>query len=392
MNSNENPPRGFGGAGPSSHSQGQFPQGQFPQGQFPQGQFPQGQLPQGQFPQGQFPQGQFPQGQFPQGQFPQGQFPQGQLPQGQFPQGQFPQGQFPQGQPYPGQPWGGAASPNVPKKRIQMFLSTTKGKVVAALGAVLLFGMCSRSMVSSSLEEKSPKDESAETCRNGYGESKLTNCMAACGAGEKWACDVAELLKKEKAAESVRNEAREKRNAEELAARKTNVVATAAPQRPAEVSARKSEVQPATVGSSEQLGAARIGSIVTFNDSEWVIIEAKDMGARLESNNRFQKGVSSAEGKYIRIKFSIKNNGKRDERLFVRPKLVDARNREFSHIDFEGFYIPKDAKDLGLEKIPVGLKKEFYTIFEIPKDASGLKFQARALAMGGESKLVETGL
>jgi hypothetical protein len=45
------------------------------------------------------------------------------------------------------------------------------------------------------------KDSPASKCRNGtsYGESdkneKLANCLAACGEGEKWACDMAETLK-----------------------------------------------------------------------------------------------------------------------------------------------------------------------------------------------------
>ena len=78
--------------------------------------------------------------------------------------------------------------------------------------------------------------------------------------------------------------------------------------------------------------------------------------------------------------------------LFERPKLLDSQSREFGPHEHEAFYVPEGAKTLALEKIPVGLKKEYWSVYEVPKDAKGLKFQARALEADGDKVPIDLGL
>jgi hypothetical protein len=143
----------------------------------------------------------------------------------------------------------------------------------------------------------------------------------------------------------------------------------------------------------EKAVAKKIGDSVLFeDDSEWIVLEAKDLGSKIEPNNDFEKAAKSEEGHFVRVKFSIKNRGKKEEMLFEGPKLVDSEGREFGHYEKEYAYIPKDAKTLSLEKIPVGIKKEFHAIYEVPKDAKKLQFQTRALEFGGDKTLVDLAL
>jgi hypothetical protein len=136
----------------------------------------------------------------------------------------------------------------------------------------------------------------------------------------------------------------------------------------------------------------KLGESVLFDDSEWVVLEAKDMGNKVDSNNPFDKAAKSEDGKFIRVKFSVKNKGKKEEMLFDQPKLIDGEGREFGHHENETSYVPKDSKTLALEKIPVGLKKEFWTVYEVPTDAKNLKFETRALEIGGDKVAVDLGI
>ena len=146
------------------------------------------------------------------------------------------------------------------------------------------------------------------------------------------------------------------------------------------------------VAKAAAAAAKKMGEVVNFEDSAWVVIEAKDLGSTPTSNNQFHKAEKSDDGKFILVKFSVKNKGKKDEMIFDEPKLLDSQGREFTHQEHQSFYVPKGTKTLGLEKIPVGLKKEFYSVFEVPKDAKGLKFQTRALEVAGDLVPIDIGL
>jgi len=95
-----------------------------------------------------------------------------------------------------------------------------------------------------------------------------------------------------------------------------------------------------------------IGDVVKFDDSKWIVVAAKDNGSILKSNNMFQKEAST-DGKFITVRFKVKN--------------------------------------LTLEALPPSMYKEFYAVYEVPSDAVGFRFQARALSAFGDKILVNLG-
>jgi hypothetical protein len=137
----------------------------------------------------------------------------------------------------------------------------------------------------------------------------------------------------------------------------------------------------------------KIGDEVSFKDSTWVVIKAEDKGKTLTSNNQFQKDATSSDGKFILIQFKVTNLGNKEQRLINTPKVIDSKGREFKHMDKQAFFIPKDAKTMTLEALPASLSREFYGIYEVPADATGLKFQTRDLSslISPDYKLVDLG-
>lgn len=140
--------------------------------------------------------------------------------------------------------------------------------------------------------------------------------------------------------------------------------------------------------------APKIGDLITFpNDSEWVVDEAKDLGKTAKSNNQFQENLST-EGRYVLVKFSVKNLGPKEIRVFSQPEAIDSQGRKFKTVDSATFFIPKDGKTLALEGVGPGLKKSFYTLYELPPDATAIKMEVWEAhkPFAADTKAVDLGL
>jgi hypothetical protein len=57
----------------------------------------------------------------------------------------------------------------------------------------------------------------------------------------------------------------------------------------------------------------------------------------------------------------------------------------------EALYVGEGKKTMVLEQLPPSMPKEFWTIFEVPADATGFKFQLRSLGPLPDKKLVDLG-
>ena len=134
-----------------------------------------------------------------------------------------------------------------------------------------------------------------------------------------------------------------------------------------------------------------IGEKITFNDSEWIVTDAQIKGKSMKSNNPFQEDATT-EGKFVIVAFKIKNLSNKEERILDTPKIVDSQGREFREYDKGSFYIPENGKTLIMDALPSGLQKQFYAVYEVADDAKGFKFQARALSINGDKKLLDLGL
>jgi hypothetical protein len=138
--------------------------------------------------------------------------------------------------------------------------------------------------------------------------------------------------------------------------------------------------------------AAKIGDDVSFKDSKWVVLDAQDKGNSLKSHNSFQKDATTS-GKFILVHFKVTNLSNKEERIINTPKLIDSQGREFKDFDKQTFYIPKGTEAMGLKALPASIEKEFYAVYEVPADATGLRFQARDLksTFSPDYKLVDLG-
>ncbi len=129
-----------------------------------------------------------------------------------------------------------------------------------------------------------------------------------------------------------------------------------------------------------------------FDDSEWVIVEARDAGKELRSNSEFTDEVKKSEGRFILVHYKVTNLGKKEEMLLDRLKIVDSMGREFGPIDMESFYVPAHAKTIGLDALQPSLQREYWTAVEVAADAQRLKLQLHGFSLLGEKRTVDLGL
>ena len=54
-------------------------------------------------------------------------------------------------------------------------------------------------------------------------------------------------------------------------------------------------------GSSGSTGTAKMGDTVTFDDSEWIVIEAKDAGKSIKSNSEFNEEEKKTDQKLTQL-------------------------------------------------------------------------------------------
>ena len=134
---------------------------------------------------------------------------------------------------------------------------------------------------------------------------------------------------------------------------------------------------------------AKIGEKVVFDDSEWVVTSARDLGGSL--NHEFLDNKTTT-GKFILVEFTVKNTTKEEDSIADSPVLIDSEGRKFSFGEELVMYLQGDATTITFEALPPGLGKQFSAIYEVPADSTGLAFQARELAFSPSYKLVDLGI
>lgn len=156
-------------------------------------------------------------------------------------------------------------------------------------------------------------------------------------------------------------------------------------------SASASGSDSATPEKKAQKPATKIGDKVTFDNAEWVVLEAKTRGNKLKSNNQFQEAKTTS-GYFVEIKFQVTNTAKEEDRIMGGLSVRDSKGREFKEMDGQTFYLPKNSKTMGLEALPASMPKEFQAMFEVPPDAADLVFLTRSLGFSPDLTPVDLGL
>lgn len=129
------------------------------------------------------------------------------------------------------------------------------------------------------------------------------------------------------------------------------------------------------------------------DDSTWNVIRAERIGHNIAGNIENPDEIRNTDGVFIRVVFKIGNDTKSDQ-FFTTPLIVDDKDREYSVIDDNRYYIPKNIADPYLNKIPPGFSRTYCTIYEIPKDSSRILLQATTLQtydLGGNGTYIPMG-
>ncbi len=175
---------------------------------------------------------------------------------------------------------------------------------------------------------------------------------------------------------------------------KTKVEAEEAARREqaAKTAAAKKEKDAASERAAKEEAAkpAAVGDTVKFKDSEWVVIEARDLGQKL-GGGVFTK-PKATEGKFIYIRFKVTNTTNKEETILFTPGIQDSKGRRYEEMDDTEFYLKDNEKSMTMEQLPASLPKTFSCIFEVPIDATGIKFLARDFAaFGKQEKAISLG-
>ena len=137
---------------------------------------------------------------------------------------------------------------------------------------------------------------------------------------------------------------------------------------------------------------AKLGDTVSFDDSDWVVIEAKDLGKKIKSNSEFDDEKKDTSGRFVEVHFKVTNKEKKEEMVLDHPKVIDDKGREFGPIDMEAHYVPAKTKTIGFETLQPSMPKEYWTVIEVAADSKNLKAQVHSLGILPETRNVELNL
>ncbi|MFO0566953.1 MAG: hypothetical protein U0263_14900 [Polyangiaceae bacterium] len=133
---------------------------------------------------------------------------------------------------------------------------------------------------------------------------------------------------------------------------------------------------------------AKLGEVVKFDDSQWEVVSATAIGNAIQGF----AGDKKTSGKFVKVDFKVTNTSKQDETILDHPKVFDSQGREFKVLDDQALYIHEPEQPLTLESLPPSMMKRFTAIYELPLDAKGLSFEARALSAFGDRRKVALGI
>ncbi len=125
--------------------------------------------------------------------------------------------------------------------------------------------------------------------------------------------------------------------------------------------------------------------LVKFDDSEWTVIEARQLGSTLRGGEFSEP--KRTEGKFIYVRFKVKNITNEEQSILFTPAVIDSRGRRFEQFDDQFLYLPDKEESMTLEQLPSGLPKTFSAIFEMPSDATGISFLTRNFKTFGKDEI-----
>jgi hypothetical protein len=123
----------------------------------------------------------------------------------------------------------------------------------------------------------------------------------------------------------------------------------------------------------------QMGEFVDFDDSQWIVLSAFNLGNRLGGDELTE--AKTSEGNFIKVTYKVKNKGSSEEQIIETPKLKDSEGNEYNELDDVGMYLQEGENEMTLSQLPAHISKTFVSIYEIPAESKGQMFMARSLGM-----------
>ncbi len=132
----------------------------------------------------------------------------------------------------------------------------------------------------------------------------------------------------------------------------------------------------------------KLGEVVTFDDSQWTVVKAQNIGNTLQGIAEMKKTT----GKFIKVEFTVTNKSKQTESILAHPQIIDDQDREYGPIEAQSLFMGDREKSMTLESLSPDMMQRFFAIYEVPTDSKGLRFEARALSAFGKRRKVALGI
>lgn len=134
---------------------------------------------------------------------------------------------------------------------------------------------------------------------------------------------------------------------------------------------------------------------VQVGNVAWLVAMAENKGnilKAIESKSKIKDKEASQDAKYIGVLFSVMNLGKEMKSLTV-PSVVDDQGRIYSPSSDTFDWILDEYEIVGFTNINPSIKKTYYSIYEIPNEAKGLKLKVGDLKISENKEAeIELGL
>lgn len=118
----------------------------------------------------------------------------------------------------------------------------------------------------------------------------------------------------------------------------------------------------------------KIGETVTADylpvAGDWTVLDVKDRGSVLPETD--EDNEEKTAGRFVQLHFRFTNTEKQAKELDT-PKLIDSQGRRFDPNTNGADHLP--GPTLWNEHVPPGIPTEFWAMYEVPLDASGLRFE-----------------
>jgi len=135
--------------------------------------------------------------------------------------------------------------------------------------------------------------------------------------------------------------------------------------------------------------------LVQVGSAAWVVLTARDRGSILKgSESRFPMLMNdkTTNGKFIEVSLQVENTGTITETFVSDPNIIDNKQRQYKPMSLDAWeWIPED--EAYLSDLQPGVPVKWTGIYEVAKDASGLKLEVGDISVWGtDTALIDLGL